>query len=109
MITVTELAAEKIKEVMAAQNLEPDRFLRLSVTGGGCSGLQYGLAFDSEFISTEDADYHTCGIRLVTRKKVAPFMDGTVIDYKTGAAGTGFSIENPTFPAGGGCRGCGGH
>ncbi len=109
MITITELANEKVKDVIEAQKIADDRFLRIGIAGGGCSGLRYGLAFDNEFDALTDMRYEADGIAIVTRKKFAEFLDGTVIDYKEGDFGAGFSIENPNFPSGAGCAGCGGH
>lgn len=109
MITITELANEKVKDVIEAQHIPDDRFLRIGIAGGGCSGLRYGLAFDNMFDPLTDTRYEADGIAVVTRKKFAEFLDGTVIDYKESDMGAGFSIENPLFPAGSGCAGCGGH
>ncbi|MDO4570621.1 MAG: iron-sulfur cluster assembly accessory protein [Planctomycetia bacterium] len=109
MITLTPLASSKVLEVMEAQNIEDDRFLRIGIMGGGCSGLRYGLAFDNEFDPLTDTKFSADGVDVVTRKKFAEFLDGTVVDFKEGPMGSGFAIENPNFPAGAGCAGCGGH
>ena len=109
MITITELANEKVKDVIQQQNIADDRFLRIGITGGGCSGLRYALAFDNEFDPLTDTRFEVDGFAIVTRKKFAEFLDGTVIDYKQTDSAAGFSIENPNFPAGAGCAGCGAH
>ena len=57
MITITELANEKVKDVIEAQNIPDDRFLRVGIAGGGCSGLRYGLVFDNEFDALTDTRY----------------------------------------------------
>ena len=106
MITLTELAAEQVLAAREAQELEADAFLRITIHGGGCSGLRYGLAFDHDFQPDTDTRFPQHGTVLVTRKKFAEFLDGTIIDYKNNALGQGFSIENPNFPAGAGCAGC---
>ena len=108
MLVLTELAAEKILAARSAQELPGDHFLRMMIQGGGCSGLRYGLGFDQEFDSLTDRRFSQHGVDIVTRKKFAEFLDGTVIDYKENDFGQGFSIENPNFPAGAGCAGCGG-
>lgn len=108
MIRLTELAAQQVLAARQAQELADDRFLRMSIQGGGCSGLRYGLAFDSEFDPLEDTRFTQNGVDVVTRKKFAEFLDGAEIDFKDNAMGKGFSIENPNFPAGAGCAGCGG-
>ena len=109
MVTLTQSAAEEIQRFMDEQKVEEGTFLRMSVTGGGCSGLQYALGFKNDFDSKADARYEHHGVTLVTHKKMALHLDGTTIDFQDGPAGRGFAIENPNAPAGGGCPGCGGH
>jgi iron-sulfur cluster assembly protein len=108
-IVLTETAAEEIKRYMEAQKVEPEAVLRIGVLGGGCSGLQYSLGFETGFDPKVDARYHQHGVALVTSKKMALHLDGTVIDFREGPMGRGFSIENPNVPRGGGCPGCGHH
>lgn len=108
-VTVTEAAAAEIKRIMDSQNLEPNTVLRMGMVGGGCSGLQYSLGFDTHFDPAVDARYETGGVALVTQKKFALHLDGTTIDFQDGPMGRGFAIENPNYPRGGGCPGCGGH
>lgn len=108
-VTVTETAAQEIKRILEAQKLEPKTVLRMGMAGGGCSGLQYSLGFDTEFDPQVDARYENHGVSLVTRKKYALHLDGTTVDFQDGPMGRGFSIENPNYPRGGGCPGCGGH
>ena len=107
MIILTELAAERILAARDAQELPGDHFLRMLIQGGGCKGLSYGLSFDQDFDPLADTRFSRHGVDIVTRKKYAEFLDGTVIDYKETDFGQGFSIENPNFPAGAGCAGCG--
>jgi iron-sulfur cluster assembly protein len=108
-ITLTETAAAEVKRVMESQKIEPSTMLRMSVAGGGCAGLQYGLGFDAEFDPKIDAKYENHGITLVARKKMALHLDGTVIDFQEGPMGRGFAIDNPSIPRTGGCPGCGHH
>ena len=108
-VTVTETAAAEIKRIMELQKLEPNTVLRMGMAGGGCSGLQYSLGFDTEFDPATDTRYDNHGVALVTRKKYALHLDGTTIDFQDGPMGRGFAIENPNYPRGGGCPGCGGH
>lgn len=107
-ITLTEAAADEVKRVMQAQKVEEDTLLRMSVTGGGCAGLQYTLGFVNEFDPKVDARYDQHGVSLVARKKMALHLDGTTIDFQDGPMGRGFAIDNPNAPRGGGCPGCGG-
>ena len=108
-ITLTETAAEEIKRAMEGQQVEEGTVLRMSVSGGGCAGLQYTLGFQNDFDPQIDARYEHHGVALVTRKKMALHLDGTKIDFQDGPMGRGFAIENPNLPRGGGCAGCGGH
>ena len=108
-VTLTETAAGEIRRIMDSQNLEEGTVLRMGVAGGGCSGLQYSLGFDNQFDAHLDARYEQHGVSLVTSKKFALHLDGTTIDFKDGPMGSGFAVENPNCPTGGGCPGCGGH
>ena len=108
-ITVTEAAATEIKRYMETQKVGADAVLRMGVAGGGCSGLQYSLGFETNFDPQVDARYEQNGVAVVTSKKMALHLDGTTIDYLNGPMGSGFSIDNPNVPRGGGCPGCGHH
>jgi len=109
MVTLTESAANEIQRFMEEQKVEEGTVLRMAVTGGGCSGLQYTLGFQNDYDENEDARYEHHGVTVVTRKKMALHLDGTTIDFHDGPAGRGFAIDNPNAPKGGGCPGCGGH
>ena len=108
-ITLSETAAEEVKRIMEAQELEEGSVLRMGIVGGGCSGLQYSLGFDTGFDSKVDASSQQHGVTLVANKKHALHLDGASIDFKDSPVGRGFAIENPNYPRGGGCPGCGGH
>ncbi len=107
-ITLTEAAAQEIQRIIEVQKIEPGTHLRMAIGGGGCSGLQYSLGFDSEFDPAVDARFDQHGVSLVVRKKFALHLEGTTIDFVDGPAGRGFAINNPNYPQGGGCPGCGG-
>jgi len=108
-IVLTEKAAGEVKRYMEQQNLDEGAFLRMSVTGGGCSGLQYSLGFEADYDPKVDAKYEQHGVSIVANKKMALHLDGTTIDFQEGPAGRGFAIENPNVPRTGGCPGCRGH
>ena len=108
-ITLTEAAAGEIKRYREVQKVEEAASLRMGVAGGGCSGLQYTLGFDTGFDPKVDARYVQHGVSIVTTKKMALHLDGTTIDFLDGPMGRGFSIDNPNVPRGGGCPGCGHH
>ena len=107
-VMLTEAAAGEILRIMQAEKRE-DALVRMQILGGGCSGLQYHLGFDTQFDPTVDARYDQNGVSLVTRKKFAIHLDGTTIDFQDGPIARGFTVENPNYPRTGGCPGCGGH
>ena len=108
-ITLTETAVAEVKRILEAQGFDESASLRMQVDGGGCSGMQYALGFDTEPHDPEvDAVYDNDGVKVVANKKHALHLDGTTIDYLDGPTGAGFKIENPNQPSGGGCAGCGG-
>jgi iron-sulfur cluster assembly protein len=108
-ITLTEAAATEIKRHMDEQKVGQETVLRMGVAGGGCSGLQYSLGFETAFDPAVDARYEHHGVTIVAAKKVALHLDGTIVDFLDGPMGRGFSIENPNVPRTGGCAGCGHH
>ena len=107
MITMTPSAASEVKRIKETQSLGDDTFLRIGILGGGCSGMQYSLSFDTHFDSVADTKYIFGDVILVTAKKFDPHFEGTDIDFVDGVTGRGFSIDNPNFPKGAGCAGCG--
>jgi iron-sulfur cluster assembly protein len=108
-IILTEVAAGEVRRYMESQKVDSTHMLRMGVVGGGCSGLSYSLGFSDEFDPKVDVRYEQHGVTIVTQKKMALHLDGTLVDYKDGPGGRGFAIENPNVPKGGGCPGCGGH
>jgi iron-sulfur cluster assembly protein len=108
-VVLSATAAEEIKRIVEQQKLDGNTVLRMGISGGGCHGLQYSLAFDNQYDPATDARYEHHGVALVARKKFALHLDGTQIDYADGPMGRGFSIEYPNYPRGGGCAGCGHH
>jgi iron-sulfur cluster assembly protein len=108
-VTLTPAAAGEVKRIMESQQVDPNTVVRMRVAGGGCSGLQYSLGFDTAFDPKVDARFENHGVALVTTKKFALHLDGTSIDFQHGPLGPGFTIENPNYAQGGGCPGCGGH
>ena len=101
MITLTEQAGQKVKELLAAEN-KPSIFLRVGVTPGGCSGFSYGIGFDEE-MREGDHTFEEQGVKVVIDSESYKHMKGTQIDYKESMMGGGFSIENPNAVASCGC------
>ena len=102
MITFTDKGAEKVQEFLASQNADIQTSgLRVGVRGGGCSGFQYALAFDTERPGDEVFESH--GLRLLVDTPSLPYVKGAVIDYVEGLQGAGFKVENPNVIAACGC------
>lgn len=100
MITITESAGSKIKEMLAGEEGNP--YLRVGVKGGGCSGLSYGMGFDAEK-HEKDTELEQQGIKVLIDEYSRPILHGTVIDYKESLMGGGFTINNPNAIASCGC------
>ena len=93
MITITDFAAEKVKELIEGRE-QPTEGLRVGVRGGGCSGFTYFLEF-AESANDGDRELESKGVRLFIDKKSYLYLMGTEIDYQDGLAGAGFKFENP--------------
>ncbi|HEV8376617.1 MAG TPA: iron-sulfur cluster insertion protein ErpA [Candidatus Polarisedimenticolia bacterium] len=102
MIGLTEKAAQEVKTLMANENLD-GYGLRVSVAGGGCSGLSYRLLFEKE-AGKEDRVFEHHGVKVIVDAKSYLYLNGTTVDYSDGLNGTGFTFTNPN--ASGTC-GCG--
>ncbi len=92
-VTLTPGAAEKLQAILEEKNL-PGYGLRVFVAGGGCSGFQYGMAFEN---ATEEGDFvfDTNGVRVYLDSASAMYLDGATVDYIDSLMGGGFRIENP--------------
>ena len=102
MITFTEKGAEKVQEFLAGQSADIQTSgLRVGVRGGGCSGFQYALAFDSQRDGDEVFEDH--GLRILVDTPSLPYVKGAVVDYVEGLQGAGFKVENPNVIAACGC------
>lgn len=99
-ITISDVAAEKLKELLAA-NPDSDQALRVAVRGGGCSGFQYALALDAE--KEDDHVYEHNGVRVLVDKVSMQFVFGSEVDYVEGLQGAGFAVNNPNVVAACGC------
>ena len=101
MITITEQAVEKIKDIIAEEN-NPNIKLRVFVQGGGCSGMQYGFTLD-EAINEDDWDIEIDGVRVLVDSMSGGYLQGAVVDYKETDYGSAFSISNPNAQTTCGC------
>lgn len=101
MITISDTASEKIKEMLEEEGT-PDMFLRLGVKEGGCSGFSYGMGFDDE-VNAGDQTMEMKGIKVVVDGDSVKYLNGLIIDFKESAMGGGFTIENPNATVTCGC------
>lgn len=100
-ITLTEIAAEKIAELIGDSPEAEQQALRVAVRGGGCSGFQYALAFDSK--TDEDHVFENRGVSVIVDKTSMQFVFGSEVDYVEGLTGAGFQVNNPNVVAACGC------
>lgn len=101
MITVTEAAAAKIKNLLEQQS-KLDYGLRMRVVGGGCSGLQYQLALE-EKAGSGDKVIEASGVKIFIDMKSSLYLVGAELDYVDGLMGAGFKINNPNAKSTCGC------
>jgi iron-sulfur cluster assembly protein len=102
LVSLTPTAAEKIRELMAEDPESQDSVLRVAIQGGGCSGFQYGLGFDTgPAEGDETLELH--GVTVVVDPFSAPYLQGATIDFLTGLTESGFKIDNPNASASCGC------
>jgi iron-sulfur cluster assembly protein len=107
-ITLTQPAADKLLAIMEEKGVRETHGLRVFVSGAGCSGLQYGMTFDSS-PRPVDLVFQEYGLRVIIDPQSLRYMAGSNIDYVDSETGAGFHIENPNVVAGcasGGCSGC---
>lgn len=93
LVSITEQVAQKVKKFIAKEG-KTNGALRLYVTGGGCSGLTYGLALE-ENASEDDHVLEEHGLRVLVDPFSAKYVKGSVIDYVESLQGAGFKIDNP--------------
>jgi iron-sulfur cluster insertion protein len=100
MITITEGAEKKIKELIVE---EKDAVgLRIYVKGGGCHGYQYGMAFESK-VADDDTVIEKGGVQVIMDSQSAPLLQGAEVDYVDSLQGSGFAIKNPQAKTTCGC------
>ncbi len=104
-LKITEVAAKEIKKVIEEQNLEKNTNVRVQVQGGGCSGYQYGLAFEDPDSFNEEVDdvYEQHGLKVVVDKKSMLYLDGTEVDFMEDLSKRGFVFNNPNATKSCGC------
>lgn len=121
-ITLTDRAITELKDLMVSQD-KAESSLRIWVAGGGCSGLNYGMALDDNAPEAGDQVFEQEGVKILIDELSLNYMDGSSVDYVDDTMGGGFKIENPNAvsscgcgssfktedseAAGGGCGSCG--
>ena len=101
MITITDRAASKVKEIADSESLT-EQGLRLRVVGGGCAGFTYDLYFED---ATTDMDetFESNGVKLFVDPLSFQYLEDTEIDYVEGVHGSGFKFNNPQVTGSCGC------
>lgn len=95
-VKVSDKAKQKIKELMQEQGMasDPSYFLRVSVVGGGCSGLSYKMDFDKDLKPTDQV-FEDNGLKVVTDLKSFLYLVDTILEFSEGLNGKGFYFNNP--------------
>ena len=101
MIGLSEIAKEEVKKLLGQQK-EPGAFLRVSVKGGGCSGLTYDVKFDDK-LDPFDRAFEIGGVKVVCDSKSFVYLDNMTIDFSTELVGGGFRFVNPNATGSCGC------
>ncbi|NNC94576.1 MAG: iron-sulfur cluster assembly accessory protein [Chitinophagales bacterium] len=94
MLFVSDTAKERIQQIITDNSYDENYFIRVSVLGGGCSGLTYQMDFDNK-IKEEDQIFNDKGIKLVTDLRSFLYICNTTLDFSEGLNGKGFHFVNP--------------
>ncbi len=100
-VVLSERAAEEISSLLERQG-KSDAALRVFVSGGGCSGLNYGMAIDDE-VEEDDFTFVCNGVKVVVDPHSMPYIKGASVDYVEDVMGGGFKIDNPNAVRSCGC------
>lgn len=101
LLVFTDSAASKVKELIEEEG-NADLKLRVFVSGGGCSGFQYGFTFDEE-VNEDDTTFEKNGVTLLIDSMSYQYLVGAEIDYSEGLEGSQFVIRNPNATSTCGC------
>jgi iron-sulfur cluster assembly accessory protein len=101
LVLLTPAAADAVRDLFVKRNLE-NYGLRIFISGGGCSGFQYGLALEDN-IHENDLTYEMNGVRMVVDEVSIDYLRGASIDYVDELMGSGFKITNPNAVSTCGC------
>ena len=101
VVSLTPEAQSRLKELLAKED-SPGLALRVFVSGGGCSGMQYGMAFDDQR-RADDVVIDNEGVQILVDDFSVSYIRGSEIDYVTSVTSTGFAIRNPNAVTTCGC------
>lgn len=102
MITLTDSAAKKVRDLLTQQGLPEGAGLRMKVVGGGCSGMSYQLATENA-PAPGDKVFESQGVKVFLDPKSALFVSGTEIDWQESIMGAAFAFRNPMAKGTCGC------
>jgi iron-sulfur cluster assembly accessory protein len=102
VITLTDAAAVKVKELLNAEGAD-DLALRVAVRPGGCSGFSYEMFFDGEIATDDEQAEFGQAVKVVVDPASAQLLEGATLDYKDGLEQSGFAITNPNASRTCGC------
>lgn len=101
MITLTDRAAARLRQLQAESGFDAHKPVRLLVEAGGCSGLEYGMSFDDP--KPDDARTEALGLTIVLDPVAQSYLEGARVDFDDGLHGKGFEIQNPNAKSTCGC------
>lgn len=102
MIIVSDKAKERILELKKEEGRTENENIRVSVKGGGCSGLMYDLGFDATMVETDHV-FEDKGVKILVDRKSLLYLAGTVLEFSDGLNGKGFQFVNPNASRTCGC------
>jgi iron-sulfur cluster assembly protein/iron-sulfur cluster insertion protein len=102
MITLTDTASDKVKQLIDAESSEDPLYLRVAVRPGGCSGMSYEMFFDTE-LASDDITHDYGEVKVVVDPASAQYLTGATLDFKDGLQGAGFTVNNPNAQRTCGC------
>jgi iron-sulfur cluster assembly protein len=102
MILVTDKAKDRIAELRKEEGHNENFNVRVSVKGGGCSGLMYDLDFDDKITDADDV-FEDKGVKIIVDKKSLLYLLGTTLEFSDGLNGKGFQFVNPNATRTCGC------
>ena len=103
MITVTDSAVEKLKEIIKEED-NPDIKIRMFISGGGCSGMQYGFTLEDQPANEDDFDLEVApGVHMLVDAMSGQYVQGAEVDWQESVQGAQFAIKNPNASTTCGC------